>query len=114
MAKGYLQYSEFNFDEIYTSIARFSTIRTLIIITIELGFKIYQIDIITAFLYEELEERIYIEQLEEYIVSDKENHILLLLKSLYGLKQASYVWFKTIINEFIKLGYRKCELNHGI
>ena len=71
-------------------------------------------NIIIAFLYEELEERIYIEQSEEYIVSDKEDHVLLLLKSFYELKQASYVWFKTIISEFIKFDYRKCESNHGI
>ena len=61
MAKDYLQHSEFNFDETYTSITRFSTIRTLIAITAELDFKIHQMNIITAFLYEELEERIYIE-----------------------------------------------------
>ena len=71
-------------------------------------------NIITAFLYEELEERIYIEQLEKHVIFDKEDHVLLLLKSFYELKQASHVWFKTIINEFIKLDYRKCKLNHGI
>ena len=61
VAKSYLQHSGFDFDEIYAPVARFSTIRTLIAITVELGFKIYQMDVITAFLYEELEERIYIE-----------------------------------------------------
>src|SRR5436190_24101246 len=65
VAKDYLQRSRFDFDEIYASIARFSIIRTLIIIIVELGFKIYQMDIITTFLYEELEERIYIEQSEK-------------------------------------------------
>ena len=61
VAKSYLQYSEFDFDEIYASIARFSTIQMLIAIAARLDFKIHQMDIITAFLYEELEERIYIE-----------------------------------------------------
>jgi len=71
-------------------------------------------NIVIAFLYEGFEERIYIEQPEEHVVPGKEDHVLLLLKSLYGLKQAPYVWFKIITSEFIKLGYRKYESNHGI
>ena len=114
MAKGYLQRPGFDFDETYAPVARFSTIRTLIAIAAGLGFKIHQMDVVTAFLYGGLEERIYIEQPEGHIVPGKEDHVLLLLKSLYGLKQAPYVWFKTITSEFIKLGYQKCELDHGI
>src|SRR5947207_7387465 len=71
-------------------------------------------DVVTAFLYGGLEERIYIEQPEGHVIPGKEDHVLLFLKSLYGLKQAPYVWFKTITSEFIKLGYRKCESDHGI
>ena len=71
-------------------------------------------DVVTAFLYGGLKERIYVEQPEGHVVPGKEDHVLLLLKSLYGLKQAPYVWFKTITSEFIKLGYRKCESDHGI
>src|SRR5437762_1805402 len=95
-------------------VARVSTIRTLIAIAVGLGFKIHQMDVVTAFLYGGLKERIYVEQPEGHVVPGKEDHVLLLLKSLYGLKQAPYVWFKTITSEFIKLGYRKCESDHGI
>ena len=114
MAKGYFQRPGFDFDEIYAPVARLSTIRTLIAIAAGLDFKIHQMDVVTAFLYKGLKERIYMEQSEGYIVPGKEDHVLLLLKLLYGLKQASFVWFKTITNEFIKFGYRKCESNHGI
>ena len=41
VVKDYLQCSGFDFDEIYASVTRFSTIRMLIIITIELDFKIH-------------------------------------------------------------------------
>ena len=113
MAKGYLQRPGFDFDETYAPVTRFSTIRTLIAIAAGLSFKIHQMDVVTAFLYGGLEERIYIKQPEGHVVPGKEDHVLLLLKSLYGLKQASYVWFKTITSEFIKLGYRKCESVEG-
>ena len=97
MAKGYLQHPGFDFDETYTPVARLSTIRMLITITAGLDFKIHQMDVVTVFLYEGLNERIYMEQPEGYIIPGKEDHFLLLLKSLYGLKQAPFVWFKTII-----------------
>ena len=71
MAKSYLQHPEFDFDKIYTPIARFSIIRTLIIIAARLDFKIHQMDVVIVFLYEELEERIYIEQSEKHIVPGK-------------------------------------------
>ena len=71
-------------------------------------------NIVIAFLYEGFEERIYIEQSKEYIILDKKDHILFFLKLFYELKQASYIWFKTIISEFIKFDYRKCESDHGI
>ena len=61
MTKDYLQRLEFDFDEIYTPIARLSTIRTLIAIATELDFKIHQMDVVTAFLYEGLKEKIYME-----------------------------------------------------
>jgi len=96
VAKGYLQRPGFDFDETYAPVARLSTIRTLIAIAAGLGFKIHQMDVVTAFLYGGLKERIYIEQPEGHVVPGKEDHVLLLLKSLYGLKQAPYVWFKTI------------------
>ena len=45
-------------------------------------------DVKTTFLNGELDEEIYIEQLEEFIVLGQEKKVCRLVKSLYGLKQA--------------------------
>ena len=45
-------------------------------------------DVKTAFLNGELEEEIYIEQPEGFIILGQENKVCQLVKSLYGLKQA--------------------------
>ena len=45
-------------------------------------------DVKTAFLHGELEEKIYMKQSEGYTQEDKENKVCLLKKSLYGLKQS--------------------------
>jgi len=45
-------------------------------------------DVKTAFLYGELEEEIYMEQPDGFVVSGEENKVCRLIKSLYDLKQA--------------------------
>jgi hypothetical protein len=114
VAKGYLQRPGFDFDETFAPVARFATIRTLLAIAAGLGLRVHHMDVKTAFLYGYLDEEIYVEQPEGYVIPGQEDLVLLLLKSLYGLKQAPNVWFKTITSEFVKLGYCKCESDHGI
>ena len=47
-----------------------------------------QMDIKTTFLHGELQEEIVMEQPGGYVVSGNEDHVCLLKKSLYGLKQS--------------------------
>ncbi|PHT92931.1 hypothetical protein T459_00813 [Capsicum annuum] len=56
------------------------------------GLEIHQMDVKTAFLNGELEEKIYMEQPEGFVVPGKENKVCKLIKSLYGLKQAPKQW----------------------
>ena len=45
-------------------------------------------DVKTAFLHSDLEEEIIMSQLEGFVVERNKDHICLLKKSLYGLKQS--------------------------
>ncbi|KAL4580705.1 hypothetical protein LXL04_016906 [Taraxacum kok-saghyz] len=47
-----------------------------------------QLDVTTAFLNEEFEEEIYMEQPEGFVASGQENNVCKVVKFLYGLKQA--------------------------
>ena len=53
----------------------------------QLDLELEQMDIKTSFLHSELEEKIYIKQLEYYIHKVQENKVCLLIKSPYGFKQ---------------------------
>ena len=67
-------------------------IRILLSITASLDYEICQIDVKTAFLNGYLEEEIYMSQPDGFIKEGQEQKVCKLLKSIYGLKQASRSW----------------------
>lgn len=67
-------------------IARKDTICLIIAITAQLGWKIYHLNVKSNFLNCELEEEIYVDQLEGYKVKVYEDTVYKLKKALYGLK----------------------------
>ena len=71
-----------------------SSIRTLLSFVAMHDYELEQLDVKTAFLHGELEEDIYIDQPEGFIVPGKENLVCKLKKSLYGLKQSPKQWYK--------------------
>ena len=64
---------------------------------------------VKTFLYDELEERIYVKQPESYIQEGQETNVCLLNKSLYGLKQSPEQWYKWFDSFMIKAKYNRCE-----
>jgi len=63
------------------------------------------------FLHGELEEKIYMKQLEGYIQEDKENKMYLLKKPLYELKQSPRQWYKWFDSFISKAKYNRCEFD---
>jgi len=88
VAKGYTQKEGEHFFDTYSPVAQLTTIRTLIAVAASYGLIIHQMDVKTTFLNGELDEEIYMDQPEGFIVDGQENKVCRLLKSLYGLKQA--------------------------
>jgi hypothetical protein len=88
VTKGYTQKEGEDFFDTYSSVARLTTIRTLIAVAASYGLIIHQMDVKTTFLNGELDEENYMDQPEGFIADAQENKVCRLIKSLYGLKQA--------------------------
>ena len=109
VAKGFSQVAGLDYEETFSPVARYTSIRTILAIANQLNLEVHQMDVSTAFLNGELQEEIYMTQPEGYILKRKEHLVCKLNKSIYGLKQASRCWFNTI-NEFLKnSGYVQCK-----
>ena len=71
-------------------------------------------DVKTAFLHGELEEEIYMEQPEGFLVKGKEDYVCKLKKSLYGLKQAPRQWYMKFESVMGEQGYKRCSSDHCV
>jgi hypothetical protein len=72
-----------------------------------MGWKLHHMDVKTTFLSGEIEEEVYIEQPEGFIVHNEKSHVCRLKKSLYGLKQAPGAWYKKMDGFLMSLGFNK-------
>ena len=105
VAKGYSQEPGLDYDETFSPVAKYTSIRSLLAIANQLDLEVHQMDVSTAFLNGELEEEIYMKQPEGYVKEDEEELVCKLNKSIYGLKQSSRCWYNTI-DQFLKnFGY---------
>ena len=88
VANRFRQRKTIDFFDTFFLVTRITSIRVLISIAVLNNFLIHQRDVKTVFLNDDLEEEIYREQPEGFIVHSQESKVCKLDKSLYGLKQA--------------------------
>jgi hypothetical protein len=88
VAKGYSQIPGIDYNDVFSPVVKHSSIRTLLSIVAINDYELEQLDVKTAFLHGDLEEDIYMDQPEGFIIPGKEHLVCKLKKSLYGLKQS--------------------------
>ncbi|GKF33710.1 zinc finger, CCHC-type containing protein, partial [Tanacetum coccineum] len=89
----------------HVSVARISTIRLLIDMASIHNLIIHQMDVKTTFFNGDLEEEIYMNQPQGFIMPGNENKVCKLIKSLYGLKQAPKQWHQKFDEVVLSNGY---------
>ena len=66
------------------------------------------------FMNKELEEEVYIEQLEGFQLSENANYVCKLKKALYGLKQALRAWYSRLDKYLQQTGFKKGSVDNKL
>jgi len=103
IAKGYNQEEGIDYGETFSPFARLEAVRLLLAFACMSGFKLFQMDVKSAFLNEE----VYVEQPPGFEDHQHPNHVFKLKKVLYGLKQAPRQWYERLSNFLLSHGYEK-------
>jgi hypothetical protein len=93
VSQGYSQKEGIDYEETFAPVARLEAIRILLAFSVAKGFKLYQMDVKSAFLNGFLEEEVYVKQPPGFECAEFPHKVYRLTKALYGLKQAPRAWY---------------------
>jgi hypothetical protein len=96
VAKGYAQLAGLDFEETFAPVARLESIRILLAYAAHHSFRLFQMDVKSAFLNGPIKEEVYVEQPPGFEDDRYPDHVFKLSKALYGLKQALRAWYECL------------------
>lgn len=105
VARGFTQEEGIDYNEIFSPVVKHASIRILLAVAAQNKWELEQLDVKTAFLHGDLDETIYMDQSEGFLMHGNEGKVCLLKKSLYGLKQASRQWHLKFDEHMEKIGF---------
>ena len=62
VARGFSQVEGIEYDDTFTLVARYSSIRSILALSVQMGWKIHQMDVKIVFVNGVIEEEVYIEK----------------------------------------------------
>ena len=124
VARGFSQIHGVDYDETFAPVVRITSLRIFLAIACHLDYRLTHVDVKGAFLNADLEEELYLEipegleihasLMKGFDVLSQDELCLLLLKNLYGLKQAGRSWYR-MLNDFLtKYGFERSPVDNCI
>jgi hypothetical protein len=112
--KGYSQVEGIDFGEIFSLVAKLTSIRFLLSIVVAFDLEVEHMGVKTTFLHGDLEEEIYMKQPEGFVVKGKKEMVCKIKKSLYGLKQSPRMWYQKFDTYILGLGFVRSMVDHYV
>lgn len=109
VAKGFTQRYGIDYNETFSPVVRYSTLRLLFALAVKYNLDIRHLDIKTAFLNGYLNETVFMKIPEGYKGSYLDGKVLKLKRAVYGLKQSAKCWNDRINTVLLELGYQKSK-----
>lgn len=111
VAQGFTQVEGLDYQGSFSPVAKWDTIRLLLNLTTVNHWFLHQVDINNAFLHGYLKEEIYVAPPLGYSKAQS-GQVCKLVKSIYGLKQASREWNAELTNVLLSCGFTQSPHDH--
>ncbi|KAG7599412.1 Reverse transcriptase RNA-dependent DNA polymerase [Arabidopsis suecica] len=109
VAQGFTQQEGVDYLDTFSPVAKLTSVKLMLGLASAKGWSLTQMDVSNAFLHGELDEEIFMSLPQGYTppgnVNLPPNPVCRLLKSLYGLKQASRQWYKRLSSVLLGANY---------
>lgn len=96
VAKGFLQQSGIDYDQTFSPVVKATTIRLVLALAVNRGWKVKQYDVQNAFLHRPLSETVFMSQPRGFTHPQYPTHVCKLCKAIYGLKQSPRAWYSCL------------------
>ncbi|KAI3828361.1 hypothetical protein L1987_02461 [Smallanthus sonchifolius] len=111
VVQGFYQQEGLDYTEVYAPVARLEAIRLFLAYASYVGFKVYQLDVKSAFLYGKVHEKVYVTQPPGFEDPHNINKVYKLDKSHYGLHQAPRAWYETLSKHLLSNGFDRGQID---
>ena len=114
VAKGFSQVKGIDYDDIFLPVVRYESMHLMVALAALQQWHMCSVDVKTAFLYGELDEELFMEQLEGFKKKGQEHKVFHLKKALYELKQAALQWWQALDKSMEAMGFKHLKSDSGV
>nr|GEV50072.1 hypothetical protein [Tanacetum cinerariifolium] len=114
VAQGCTQEEGIDYDEVFTLVARIKAIRLFLAYASFMGFLVYQMDVKSAFLYERIEEEVYVCQHLGFKDPGYPDKVYKVEKAIYGLHQAPRAWYATLAKYLLDTRFHRGKIDQTL
>lgn len=114
VAKGFQQKEGLDYTETFAPVVKWNTLRSVVALAGHRGWKIFHLDVKTAFLNGIIEEDIFVSPPPEFSSQLRSNQACKLKKALYGLKQAPRAWYSKVDSYLLGQGLLKSNADYNL
>ena len=107
VAKGFIQKERIDYTKTFSLVSKKDSFRVILALVAHFDLELQQMDVKTAFINGDLEDKVYMKQLEGFSSSDGEHLVCKLKKSIYGQKKTSHQWYLKFHDVICSFGFEK-------